>query len=113
MLTWQQFRPFGKWLVVKADPRVKKTKGGILLTESITGVERVMEGTGQVLKIGPDVNKTIGYGMEIGMRICYRGFLKDAFAEFLREEDNCPIFLLRAEDIMAVIDDSVQMGAFS
>lgn len=111
-LSWKDWRPINKWVIVKADPRVKKTKGGIILTEELTGVERVMEGTGRVLKLGGEVCKTLGYGLEPGHRICYRGFLKDAFKEF-DEEDGCTIFLLRAEDVLAIISDDVEMGAFS
>jgi co-chaperonin GroES (HSP10) len=93
---------------------VKQTKGGIILTDSLVGVERVMEGTGHVLRVGNDVAKTLGYGLETGMRICYRGFLKDASSmEFHPHEDGCAVFMLRAEDILAVIDADVQMGAFS
>lgn len=112
------FHPRGKWVVVKADPRVKKTKGGIELPEMQLKAERVMEGTGRILKVGSDregiLDATGGVMLESGMRIFYRGFLKDAFSEFTVDEDGQPIFLLRAEDIMGIIeDDDVQMGAFS
>ena len=113
MLDWKQFKPMSKWVVVKADPRVKKTKGGIELPDMQLAAERVMEGTGRLLKVGPDVSKAVNFAVEPGMRICFRGFLKDAFQGFLREEDDCPIFLLRAEDIMAILDDEVQMGMLS
>jgi co-chaperonin GroES (HSP10) len=109
--SWKDWRPIQKWVFVKADPRVKKTAGGIHIPDSGVAVERAMEGTGRVLKVGPEVAKTIGFGLEPGMRICYRGFLKDAFHEFA-DEGGCRIFMLRAEDVMAVIDDEIQMGAF-
>ena len=117
MLNVKTFRPRGKWLVVKADARVKKTKGGIELPDKQVMVERVMEGTGHILKVGSDregiLDVTGGVMLEAGMRICYRGFLKDAFAEFATDADGQPIFLLRAEDIMCIIDEDIQMGAFS
>ncbi len=113
----KKFSPRGKWVVVKADPRVKKTKGGIELPDRQLAAERVMEGTGRILKVGSDregiLDATGGVMLESGMRICYRGFLKDAFAEFSTDEDGQPIFLLRAEDIMGIIDEDTQMGAFS
>lgn len=116
-LNWKKFTPKGKWLVVKADPRVKKTKGGIELPEMQVAAERVMEGTGRILKVGDDrkgILEACGEMLEPGMRIFFRGFLKDAFADFTTDEDGSPIFLLRAEDAMGVIeDDSVKMGAFS
>lgn len=114
-LRWQDWRPRNKWLFVKADPRVKKTRGGIELPDQQVAVERVMEGTGRLLKVGDRqmIRDAVGADLEPGMRICFRGFLKDAFQEFERDEDGCPIFLLRAEDVMAVIGDEVTMGAFS
>lgn len=113
-----KFTPRGKWMVVKADPRVKKTKGGIELPDMQLKAERVMEGTGILLKVGNDkegiLDATGGVDLEPGMRVFYRGFLKDAFAEFSVDPDGQPIFLLRAEDIMGIIEDGdIQMGAFS
>lgn len=117
MLDVKTFRPRGKWVVVKSDPRMKKTKGGIELPDKQLQAERVMEGTGRILKVGSDregiLDATGGVMLEAGQRIFFRGFLKDAFAEFTVDEDGLAIFLLRAEDIMGIIDDDVQMGAFS
>lgn len=109
-IDWRTFQPLHKWVLVKADPRVKKTAGGIFLTDELTGIEKVMEGTGRVLKVGVEAAKDI----ELGARICYRGFLKEAFhMAFKRDEDGCQIFMLRIEDVMAELDDDVEMGAFS
>jgi co-chaperonin GroES (HSP10) len=110
MLDWRQFRPCKTWVLVKADPRVKKTRGGIELPDQLLLAERKMEGTGHLLKVGSEASKAVGAGLEPDMRICYRGFLKDAFQEFARDEDDCPIFLLKAEDILAIIDEDTQMG---
>ncbi len=113
-LHWRQWRPVHKWIFVKADPRIKKTRGGIELPEKQVMVERVMEGTGRILKIGnkEEILEATGAILEPGMRICFRGFLKDAFQEFEREDD-CPVFMLRAEDVMAIIGEDINMGAFS
>lgn len=109
-IDWRTFQPLQKWVLVKADPRVKKTAGGILLTEELTGIEKVMEGTGRVLKVGTEASKDI----EPGARICFRGFLKEAFhMAFRRDKDGCQIFMLRIEDVLAELDDDVTMGAFS
>lgn len=118
MYDYKTFSPHGKWLVVKADARVPKTRGGIHLPDKQVEVERVMEGTGRILKVGSDRNgildATGGVLLEPGMRIFYRGFLKDAFHEFSTDEDGQSIFILRAEDVMGIIeDDSIKMGAFS
>ena len=106
---WRNLRLLGDWVLVKADPRVKKTAGGIVLTDELTQVERVMEGTGRVLKCGPKAMKDV----EPGERICYRGFLKDAFHAFKRDDDDCQVFLLRLDDVLMVIPDDLTMGAFS
>jgi co-chaperonin GroES (HSP10) len=112
-----KFTPHGKWVVVKADPRVKETKGGIVLPDMQLKAERVMEGTGRILKVGYDKKAILdacGEELKPDMRIFYRGFLKDAFAGFTVDEDGLAIFLLRAEDVMGVLeDDNIQMGAFS
>lgn len=118
MIDPKKFSPRGKWILVKADPRVKKTKGGIELPDKQLEVERVMEGTGHILKVGTDregiLDATGGVMLEPGQRIFYRGFLKDAFHEFCVDEDGCTIFILRAEDVMGLIEDEgTQMGAFS
>lgn len=114
----KKFRPRGKWLVVKADPRVKKTKGGIELPDMQLMAERVMEGTGHILKVGSDregiLDSTGGVMLEAGMRIFYRGFLKDASChEFDVDENGQAIFLLRAEDVLGIIDEDVTMGEYS
>lgn len=106
-VSWENFRPLHDWVLVKADPRVKKTAGGIFLTEELTKIERVMAGSGRVLKCGSEAMKDV----EPGERICYRGFLKDAcHAAFTRDKDGCQIFLLKLADVLAVIPDSTVVG---
>jgi co-chaperonin GroES (HSP10) len=105
---WHEVRPLGSWLVVKADPRVKKTPGGIFLTEALTGIERVMEGTGTIMRAGPDVEE-----VAVGDRIVFRGFLKDASRGMLTREDDCDVFFLKEEDALVVFTGDVAFGAFS
>ena len=100
--------PYKRWVMVKADPRVKKTAGGIVLTDELIGIERVMEGTGTILNVGSEVNE-----VETGQRVAYRGFLKDVSRGMIKQEDGCDVFLIRVEDLLAVIGDGVTMGAFS
>lgn len=104
----KQVHPYKRWVMVKADPRVKKTAGGIHLTDELVKVERVMEGTGRVLQIGSKVDE-----VRENDRIVFRGFLKDVSRGMIEREDDCDIFLLRVEDVIAVIGDGVTMGAFS
>lgn len=109
--SWKDWKPCGEWVIAKADPRVKKTAGGIHLPDQIVTVERAMEGTARILKVGQDAARAVGFPLEPGMRFCFRGFLKDAFHEF-EDEDGCRIFMLKSADILAIIDDEIQMGAF-
>ena len=108
-ISYKNVSPMKEWVLVKADPRVKKTAGGIILTDQLTMAERVMEGTGVILKAGHGAIKDV----EPGERICFRGFLKDAWFDAFEPLDDCPVFLLRVEDVLMVIDDDVNMGAFS
>lgn len=107
----------GSWLLVESDPRMKKTKGGIELPEQLLGIERVMEGTGVILKVSDDKEKILeatgGEELTTGMRVLFRGFLKDAFDDFEELTPGRKIFLIKAEDIMGIVDESVTMGAFS
>lgn len=105
-----KIHPYKRWVMVKADPRVKKTSGGIVLTDELVGVERVMEGTGTVLAVGSEVEAA---DVVCGVRVAYRGFLKDVSQGMIQRKDGCDVFLIRIEDLLAVIDDSVTMGAFS
>ena len=110
VVKWQTFRPLREWVTVKADPRVKKTVGGLFLTDTLTKIENVMEGTGHILRCGPQAAEDVSPGD----RICYRGFLKDAFHQvFEREEDGCQIFLLDVKDILMVIPEETDMGEWS
>jgi len=108
---WKTVHPYGKWLMVKADPRVKKTAGGIHLTDELVAVERVMEGTGRILAQGSEVRQE--EDINVGDRVAYRGFLKDVSRGYIAREDDCDIFLIRVEDLIAVIGEGVTMGAFS
>jgi co-chaperonin GroES (HSP10) len=112
LVNWRNVRPLGKWVLVKADQRVKKTASGIILTDELTRIERVTEGSGRLLRVGQEAMKDV----EPGERIMYRGFLKDAFhTAFERDEDDRDrqIFMLRIEDILAVIPDDLEIGCFS
>ena len=106
---WKKFIPYKHWVLVKADPRITKTASGIELPDQLLGIERVMEGTGRALKVGSTCRKTAPE-LEPGVRICFRGFLKDCFKEFETDADGCVIFLLRVEDVLAIVEDDVQMG---
>lgn len=109
---WQDWKPYGKWLFVCEDQRREKTKGGIILPGMETHAERVDEGTGTILKVGSRAKEAVGLPLEPGQRICFRGFLADAFHEF-EKEGGGRVFMIRAEDVLAIIDKDVVMGVYS
>ena len=92
---------------------MKRTKGGIHLPDQQVKAERVMEGTGRVLKIGDRVNTDATYALEPGMRVVFRGFLKDASGTVFDRIDDREVFMLSAEDVLAVVEEGVVLGAFS
>lgn len=109
---WQDFRPMNDWVIVKADPRRAETKGGIVLPQQELLAEKVTEGTGIILKVGPKIKEKIGVPLEPGERIVFRGFLKDVFHEF-EEESGCRVFILRADDVLMTVDKDVDVGIYS
>jgi co-chaperonin GroES (HSP10) len=109
---WKKYRPLNDWVLVKDDKRPSETKGGIVLPDQQLLAERVMEGTGTVLKVGHLVKEKLGVSLEPGERVCFRGFLKDVFHEF-NEEDGCRVFVLRAADVLMIIPKDMTMGMFS
>ncbi len=105
------YRACGEWVVVRADPRVKQTRGGIHLTDTLIQAERFMEGTGHILSIGGRVSNIVP-GLEPGQRIAYRGFLKDAHP-VAKTEDGCDIFIIHCDDLLAAIDEETRTGITS
>ena len=68
-------RPRDGWLIVLDEPRPEKTSGGIILPGHETGAEKLSQGAGTIIRLGPgEKNRRIG--LEEGMRVLYRGFLK-------------------------------------
>jgi co-chaperonin GroES (HSP10) len=106
-----KYRAYGEWVVVQADPRVKKTAGGLVLTDQLVQIERTMEGTGRILSIGPKVIK-LSLGLEPGSRVAYRGFLKDVH-KIDKADDDSDIFVIHYNDLLAAVDEETRLGAFS
>jgi co-chaperonin GroES (HSP10) len=104
-----KIRAYGEWVLVQADQRVKKTAGGIHLTDELTMIERKMEGTGRILSVGSRVRVPV---IEPGLRVAFRGFLKDAH-KVDKTEDGCDIFIIHYKDLLATVEEGVELGAFS
>lgn len=104
-------RAYGEWVIVRADPRVKQTAGGIHLPDQTVQAELRMEGTGTVLSIGHLVPLDSGEFDQLD-RVCFRGFLKDAH-KIGKSSDGSDVFIIHYKDLLAVVDGEVSLGAFS
>tara|TARA_Y100000310_G_scaffold258475_1_gene266903 strand:- start:726 stop:1112 length:387 start_codon:yes stop_codon:yes gene_type:complete len=119
----ESVKPVGPWVLVRIDARPEETAGGIVLPGEKVMVENVQEKTGRVVAMGDgmpnnkNTTKVIPNGLEVGSRIMYRGFL-DA-AQNLRTifdmefEDGAEYCLMHMKDLLAVVDDDVEVGYFS
>lgn len=109
-------RPRDGWVLALADQRKEKTAGGILLPGNETGVEKVTEGAGMLVAVGPGI-KNGKLGIEKGMRIIYRAYLKHAHR--LDGEEKWPdgeekfYFLMSSDDIYGIVPPGVEVGVFS
>lgn len=116
-------KPVGPWVLVRIDERPEATAGGIVLPDQKVMVENVQEKTGRVVAMGDgmandrNADKHIPEGLEVGCRIMYRGFLDAAQnlrtifdMEFADGGEYC---LMHMKDLLAVVDDDVEVGYFS
>lgn len=104
------------WISVLDDQRKEKTSSGIFLPGHETGIEKVTEGTGTLIRVGNgDKNKVLG--LKTGDRIVYRGFLKHAnrieTEEKWADGTSKHYFLMSTDDVLAIIEGKVEVGVFS
>lgn len=109
-IKWSQFRPLGKWLVVKEDPEQTETQGGIILTEQRPTAADVGYSTGTVLKVGRDVEDAVGHQL-IGKRICHRKYLADVIRFNERHEDGSLIFIMKSDDVEGIVPEGLKIDA--
>lgn len=103
-------RPKRDFCSVKADVRKEMTSGGLFLPASETGVEKVTERAGTILRVGPGKGEQLG--LKAGDRIVYRGFLKHANP--IETDDGSECFIMSVDDVLAVLPDAgVEVGCFS
>jgi co-chaperonin GroES (HSP10) len=108
--------PKRDWIMVLNDPRKKELSGGIILPEELTGIERVTEGSGEVVSIGPG-KKNAALGIQVGDRAVYRSYIKyvNAFEsdEFWPDGQMKRFSLISVEDVMGICPPGVSVGVFS
>lgn len=104
------------WAIVLDDERKTKLDSGIELTTFEVGIEKVTEWAGELVYVGVG-DKTKVAGLEPGLRVVYRAFLK--YANRIPTEETWSsgnpkhYFFMAVDDILAVIQPGVQVGAFS
>lgn len=108
---WFSSKPMPSWVLAKEDKRVDEI-GGILLTQTLTGAERVGHSTSRIVRAGEDVPMLLGLEDTrvedlVGKRILHRDYLKDAwkFGPHPDEDDDRVYFLIKADDIAALVPD--------
>lgn len=109
-------RPRDGWVVVLAEKREKKLQSGIYLPNHETGVEKVCEGAGVLVRIGGgEKNKLLD--VKVGQRVLYRGFLRWANPIETEEKwddgENKQYFIMNVDDVFAIIEGNTQVGIFS
>lgn len=99
------------WVIVLNDKRRTQTAGGIILTEEETGIEKVTEGAGTIIRVGKGP-KIDAEKLKEGDRIVYRSYLRipNRIPTENREDE---YFFMAVDDIMAVIQPGVEVGVFS
>lgn len=109
-------RPQRDFVSVLMEERKELLDSGIFLPGSETGAEKVTEGAGTVVRVGPgELNEKLR--LEPGMRILVRSFLK--YANSIPTEEKWPsgarkeYFFMSSKDIMAVLPTDVAVGVFS
>lgn len=111
-----KIRPRQGWLVVLADQRKKTLASGLILAPNETGVEKVTEGAGTIIRVGGGEKNQL-LGLEAGQRIVYRGFLKHANPietdEKWPDGDAKVYFIMSTDDVIGVMAPGVEVGVFS
>jgi co-chaperonin GroES (HSP10) len=109
-------RPKKDFVTVLAEPREVRLDSGIFLPQQETGAEKVTEGAGRVMRVGPG-KKAEAVDLKEGDRVLYRGFLK--YANPIETDETWPdgtpkqYFLMAVDDILSVIPDEVKVGIYS
>ena len=112
----RKIRPRDGWVIVLADARKLELASGILLSPNESGVEKVTEGAGEVIRVGRGI-KCETAGLEPGQRVVYRGYLK--YANPIENDEVWPdgrkktYFIMSMLDILAITPEGMEVGVFS
>lgn len=119
-------RPKRGWVIIRHDKRKTRLSSGLILEEE-TNAEKLHEGSGVIIRLGrgPRIEAS---GLKEGDRVMYRTYLRHAVPieadlywpvsgnseQRLQEEpQKMKFFFMSIDDITAVIDSDVEVGAIS
>jgi chaperonin GroES len=92
-------RPYGDYVLVKAQEAEKTSKGGII----IPGTAQRQSGCqGEVMAVGPKVDDLLR-----GDLVTYESMTSDGCAPRLEGEDGTHYYFIRHKNITAVVDSEV------
>lgn len=101
--------PKRDWCLVRCDAR--QTKVGLIeLPVNETGVEKVTERAGTVIRVGPGEKAKV-LDLKAGDRVVFRGFLK--YANPVPTDDGSEHFLMSIDDVLCVTEGDINVGVFS
>lgn len=109
-------KPIRDLVLLCAEQRKKVLESGLVMPVEETGIEKVTELAGTVVRIG-DGDHVAAMHLEEGMRVLFRGFLKHAIPLETSEawEDGSPkaYFFIDSKDILGVLHPDAGVGVFS
>jgi co-chaperonin GroES (HSP10) len=113
----KSIRPRRDWALVLMEERKDFLSDvGIFIAPNETGAEKVTEGTGYVIGLGPGEKKD-QIGLADGDRVCMRSYLK--YANVVPTEETWPsgrnkeYFLMALDDVLASVASGVDVGVYS
>ena len=108
----RQVKPLGLYALVQVEKRQDMTESGLFLPREETGIEKIMEGAGRIIAVGPGHVTDKGFLMEpcvaVGDRVSFRRFLTEAIP--LMDIDGQEYCIMHCDDFMATMDDDVVVG---
>jgi len=110
--------PYEDFVVVELEARKDRTASGLFLAHAETGVEKVREGAGHVVAVGP--GKVFERGphsgerrpmeVHVGNRVLFKRFLKDAIP--LAKKNDLEYCMIREGDLLGILDEDIEVGVF-
>ena len=135
MVRPSDLRVVGPRLLLRCEKRPDTSKGGIIIPQGYTAVDRVQERAGKVVakgRVNPDLKKVRAPGdnkffladrlqaqlneVELGARVLFRGFLAEAnnlTKQYdITDEEGNEYAIIHIEDVLGLITDDTEIGTW-